>query len=86
MGLLIVLFVGATLGWLSAIVIDRDDRSGTSSCVVAGALGALLAAVAVGQVPLLIGVSPTQLFSGVLGALAAVAGISIFQRRSRKRI
>ncbi|WP_375289914.1 hypothetical protein [Qipengyuania sp.] len=86
MGLLIVLVVGATLGWLSSIVIDREDRTGTASCVIAGALGALVAAVLAGEVPLLSGVSPAQLLFGVLGSLVAIAVINIWQGRARSRV
>lgn len=86
MGLIIVLIVGATLGWLASIVVDREDRSGTASCVIAGSLGAVSAAAIMGQVPLLTGVSPAQLLFGVLGSLIAVAAINVWQGRARSRI
>lgn len=83
MGLLIVLIVGATLGWLASIVVDREDRTGTASCVIAGALGAVVAAVMAGEVPLLTGISPAQLLFGVLGSLIAIAAINVWQDRAR---
>lgn len=72
MGLVLVLVVGAILGWLCAIVLGRDDRMGVALCMSAGIAGALVAAVNAGPVPLLSGVSPMQLVWGGLGALLAI--------------
>ncbi len=74
MGFIIVTVAGAILGWLAAIVVDRDDRVGTALCALAGTIGALVSAAAVGDVPLAAGVSPAQLAWSVLGALLAIVG------------
>lgn len=76
MGLLIVIVVGAVLGWLASIVVERDDRVGAAICSLAGMCGAVVAAVLVGDVPLVSGVSPTQLLWGVAGATLAIVAVN----------
>lgn len=73
MGYVIVMVVGAILGWLAAIIVDRDDRVGTALCAAVGLGGALTAALLVGEVPLSSGVSAGQLLWSVLGAFLAIA-------------
>ena len=77
MGLIIVTIVGAVLGWLAAIVVDRDDRAGTALCAGAGIVGALVAAAMAGDVPLAIGVSPVQLLWSAAGAVLAIIVINV---------
>lgn len=72
MGLPIVMIVGAVLGWLASIIVDRDDRIAADVCALAGTVGAVIGALVAGRVPLLAGVSPTQLLWAVLGALTAI--------------
>lgn len=76
MGLVIVIVVGAILGWLASIVVERDDRVGAVICALAGAFGSVAAAVLAGDVPLAIGVSAPQLLWGVAGALLAIVAIN----------
>lgn len=72
MGIILILVVGAILGWLCAIVLGRDDSRGVALCLLAGAAGAVLAAADAGPVPLAAGVGPLQLVWGALGALLAI--------------
>ena len=82
MGLVIVTVVGAILGWLAAIVVDRDDRVGTALCAGVGLTGAVIGAILAGDVPLALGVSVGQLLWSVLGAmLAIVATNALLARR-----
>lgn len=76
MGLVIVIVVGAILGWLAAIVIERDDRAGAAICALAGMVGSVAAAVLAGDVPLSLGVSAPQLLWGVVGAVLAIVAIN----------
>lgn len=76
MGLVIVIVVGAILGWLAAIVVERDDRVGAAICALAGTVGSVAAAVLAGDVPLAIGVSAAQLLWGVAGAVLAIVAIN----------
>lgn len=76
MGLVIVIVVGAILGWLAAIVVERDDRVGAAICALTGSVGSVAAAVLAGDVPLAIGVSAPQLLWGVVGAVLAIVAIN----------
>ena len=76
MGLVIVIVVGAILGWLAAIVVERDDRVGAAICALAGTVGAVIAAVLAGDVPLTVGISAPQLMWGVVGAVLAIVAIN----------
>jgi uncharacterized membrane protein YeaQ/YmgE (transglycosylase-associated protein family) len=76
MGLIIVIVVGALLGWLASIVIERDDRAGAVICALSGMVGSVAGAVLAGDVPLAIGVSPPQLLWGVVGAVLAIVAIN----------
>lgn len=76
MGLAIVMIVGAILGWLVAIIVDRDDRVGSAKCALAGTAGAVLGALLAGGIPLLAGVSPVQLLWAVIGAVVAIVAIN----------
>lgn len=83
MGLVIVMIVGTVLGWLAAIVIDRDDRVGTAVCAMVGLTGGLIAALLAGDVPLARGVSAEQVLWSVAGAIAAIAVTNLaWNRRS----
>ena len=82
MGLIIVIVVGAVLGWLAAIVVNRDDRAGTALCAGSGLCGAIAGALLAGDVPLSIGISVAQLLWSVAGAaLAIVATNAVFVHR-----
>ena len=86
MGYLIVMIVGAILGWLVAIVVDQDDRVNTALYAVVGMIGGVAAAIVAGDVPLTLGVSASQLLWSVGGALVAIAAMRATpMRRSQGR-
>ncbi|HEU4821480.1 MAG TPA: hypothetical protein VFS87_10020 [Qipengyuania sp.] len=76
MGFVIVVIVGAIFGWLAAIVVERNDRVGTAMCTLAGLTGAVTGAILAGDVPLIAGISPTQLLWAVVGAIVAIVAIN----------
>lgn len=76
MGLVLVIVIGAMLGWLASLVVDRGGRAGTLVCILAGVAGSLVAAYLSGDVALVIGVSATQLSWAVLGAMLAIVTIN----------
>jgi uncharacterized membrane protein YeaQ/YmgE (transglycosylase-associated protein family) len=82
MGLIIVMVVGATLGWLVAIVVDRDDRMGSAGCALAGTAGGVAGALLSGDIPLLSGISPTQLLWAVVSAIIVIVLINVAVIRS----
>ena len=76
MGLVIVIVVGAILGWLAAIVVERDDRVGAAICTLTGMAGSIVAALLAGDTPLAMGVSATQLLWGVVGSVLAIVAVN----------
>ncbi len=82
MGLILLLLVGAILGWLGSIVLRREDKTGILTCVSAGMAGSLLVGFLTGSVSLLSGVGGLQLIWASLGAIAAVALASMVRARS----
>lgn len=77
MGIIIVTIIGAALGWLAAIVLERDDHAGTAIFASAGIAGALAAALLSGDVALMVGVSAAQLLWSKVGALLAIVVINV---------
>jgi len=73
MGLLILLVMGATLGWLAAIVLQRDSRDGILRNVGAGMVGAIVAGSVMNPDTILRGISATALLLAVVGAAALIA-------------
>lgn len=81
MGYLIVTIVGAILGWLTIIVMSQDNAGGTVPSAVAGVIGGLAMALAIGEVPLSQGLSATQLLWSVVGALLSIAAYHVIKAR-----
>ena len=72
MGLIILIVVGALLGWLGSIVLRREDRGAILTMMGAGIVGSLLAGAILGNANLLATVGPLDLLWAVLGAIAAI--------------
>lgn len=81
MGFLILTIVGAVMGWLAAIVVERDDRVGTTACGLAGIGGAFAGALLAGSVPLSAGISAAQLLWGVLAAALFIVALNALALR-----
>lgn len=73
MGLLILIVMGATLGWLAAIVLQIDNRDGILRNVGAGMVGAILVGTAANAGSVLNGVSATALLLAIVGAGLLIA-------------
>ena len=73
MGLIILIVVGALLGWLGSIVLRREDRGAILTMMGAGIVGSLLAGAMLGNANLLATVGPLDLLWSVLGAIVAIA-------------
>jgi len=81
MSLLIILFIGANIGWLASIVLLVDRPTDVLVNVGAGTLGAFLFGVMASSVSLLEGITPTTLLVSAIGAALAVAATNLFTRR-----
>lgn len=80
MGVVILTIMGAVMGWLTAVIVEREARVGTIACVVAGVGGAFVGALLDGSVPLSAGISAEQLLWGVLSAALAIVALNAVAR------
>lgn len=81
MGFIILVLAGALLGWLGSIITRTEDLRGIAHYAGAGTAGALAAGIALNRGSILVGLSAWALFAAFLGAIAAVAGYALYQRR-----
>lgn len=82
MGLIILIIVGALLGWLGSILLRREDRSAILVLAGSGVVGSLAAAAVIGQANLLAGISASDLLWAVIGAVVAIAVADIARERA----
>lgn len=80
MGLIILIVVGATLGWLASIVMRTDDRQGILMNVAVGIAGALVAGAVTNQGSILGGISASALLLSFAGTLTLLAVVNLFRR------
>ncbi|UVI39794.1 hypothetical protein [Qipengyuania spongiae] len=73
MGLLILILIGALLGWVGSIALCREERLDTLVCAGAGTAGALVAGTVSATISLMSGICPLQMLWAVIGALIAIA-------------
>ncbi|MDN3646717.1 hypothetical protein QWY75_10945 [Pontixanthobacter aestiaquae] len=72
MGLVILLAVGAILGWLSSIVLAVHNGRATAVYVAASIAGALAAGLSVAPSSLIEAIAPVSVLFGALGAVIAL--------------
>ncbi len=82
MGLLILVVVGALLGWLATIILRIEDGRAILTNALFGVLGSLLAGLVAGDGAIFGTVSGIALLWAVLGAIVAVALFNLIQQRS----
>ena len=80
MGLIILIVVGAILGWLASIVMRTDDRQGILLNVAVGISGALVAGAVTNHGSILSGISATALLLSFAGTLVLLALVNLFRR------
>lgn len=83
MGFVILTIVGAVMGWLASLMMNRNERAGTAACAMAGLLGAFAGARLVGSVPLSVGVSAGQLLCAALSAGFSILVVTILALRRK---
>ncbi len=82
MGLIILIVVGAILGWLASIVMRADDKQGILLNVAVGVAGALAVGVATNNGSILGGISASGLLFSFGGTLVLLAIVNVFRRRA----
>jgi uncharacterized membrane protein YeaQ/YmgE (transglycosylase-associated protein family) len=81
MGLLILIIVGAILGWLATIVLRIEDGREILANALVGVLGSLLVGLIAGNGTFLGAVSGFALIWAVAGSLVALAAFNLVRRR-----
>ena len=81
MGLIILVVVGAVLGWLGSILLRREDRCAILTMAGAGIVGALVASAVLGNANLLAGTGAYDLLWAVIGAVVAIGIADVARQR-----
>ncbi len=81
-GLIIILLLGATLGWLGSVVFRQETRRTIVLNIGLGMAGSLLASILVEGTSLLAGIGLWALLGAFFGAIALVAGHALVRREA----
>ena len=82
MGLIILVAVGAILGWLASIIMRIDDQHGILVNVAVGVGGALLSGLVIKSDSILVGISVGALLVGVAGSIAGLTLLNVIRRNT----
>ena len=82
MALLLLIVVGALLGWLASIILRIEDGRGILANAVAGVFGALVAGLIAGNGAVLGAVSGTSLLWAVLGSIVVIGLFNLVRQRA----
>jgi uncharacterized membrane protein YeaQ/YmgE (transglycosylase-associated protein family) len=80
MGLLVLIVVGALLGWLATIVMRLEERQDILLNIAVGATGALVAGVLTNPGSILGALSSTALLASLGGAIMLLAVVNWVKR------
>ncbi|WFL78472.1 GlsB/YeaQ/YmgE family stress response membrane protein [Altererythrobacter arenosus] len=80
MALILLIVIGAILGWLASIITRTEDRNGILTDAAAGVIGSLLAGLLVNKGSIIGGLSATALLAAVAGAVVLLAALTLYQR------
>ena len=82
MGLLILLVVGALLGWLATIILRIEDGRSILANALVGALGSLIVGAIAGNGAVFGTVSGVALLWAVLGSVVAIGLFNLVRQRA----
>lgn len=82
MGLLILIVVGAILGWLATIILRIEDGRGIATNAAAGVVGSILAGLFAGGASIVGAVSGMALLWAVLGAAITIGALNAMRQRA----
>ena len=82
MGLLILIVVGALLGWLTTIVLRIEDGRSILTNALVGVLGSLLAGLVAANGAIVGAVSAVALLWAVVGAIVFLGIFTLVRRRT----
>ena len=82
MGLLILIVVGAVLGWLATIVLRIEDGRGIAIQALVGILGSLVVGLIAGEGTFIGSLTGMALLFAVLGAVVSIALFNLVKPRA----
>lgn len=82
MGLIILIAVGAILGWLASIVLRIDARQEILLNVGGGIGGALISALFIKTGSILVGISAGALLVGIIGSILVLILLNVIRQNS----
>lgn len=80
MALILLIVIGAILGWLASIITRTEDRNGILTDMGVGVAGSLVAGLLVSNSSIIGGLSATALLAAIAGSVFALAALLLFQR------
>ncbi|WP_379548420.1 hypothetical protein ACFCW2_04430 [Qipengyuania sp. DSG2-2] len=80
MGLVILIVIGAVLGWLVTIILNIEDAQRVGMHILIGSGGSLLAGLAISSGEAVTSLSPIGLFAGIAGSGIGLVLYRVFQR------
>ena len=81
MGLLILIVVGAILGWLATIVLRIEDGRNIATNAAVGVAGSLLAGLIAGNGSIVGAISGIALLWAVMGAILVIGAYNFVRQR-----
>ena len=81
MGLLILLAIGATLGWLTVIIFMESDREAVYTAIGAGAVGAVAIGLLTSSTSIIYGLTLNTILCAAIGAIVT-ATLGYFANRA----
>lgn len=81
MGFVILVIVGAILGWLASIITRSENRPDILVNAGAGVTGALIAGIATNSGSILLGISAMALLAAFVGAVIMLVIASLVRNR-----
>lgn len=82
MGLLILIVVGAILGWLATIILRIEDGRGILANALVGVLGSLVTGLIAGSGTFIGAISGTALLWAVLGSVIAIGAFNLVRQNA----
>ncbi|ALE17640.1 hypothetical protein AMC99_02365 [Altererythrobacter epoxidivorans] len=80
MALILLILIGAVLGWLSSIVTRTEDRNGVLTEVGIGVASSLVAGLLANNGSIIGGLSATALLAALAGTIAVLVAYYLYRR------
>lgn len=80
MALILLIVIGAILGWLASIITRTEDRNGILTDMGVGVAGSLVAGLLVSNSSIIGGLSANALLAAIAGSVLALAALLLIQR------